>query len=171
MNVAITVWDNRISPVFDSGRTLLIAEINDNALVSTSYLTFDFDRPLELLRMLRTAKVSIIICGAISKEHTNMLLAAGFELISFIAGDMRQVLEAFIKGDTLGENFKMPGCGKKICCRGKIRQGHEIGTTNENIRRGRGRQWQSPSAVAEIGDDNNGSAIFAEMSVKLTGKS
>ena len=58
MNVAITVWEHRISPVFDSARTLLIAEIKDNALVSTSYLTFDFDRPLELLRMLRAEKVS-----------------------------------------------------------------------------------------------------------------
>ena len=171
MNVAINVWDNRISPVFDSGRTLLIAEINDNALVSTSYLTFDFDRPLELLRMLRREKVSIIICGAISQGHSNMFLAAGFELISFIAGDVRRVLDAFIKGDTLVEDFKMPGCGKKICCRGIIRKGHEISTFNKNNCRGRCNQELSPSAVAERCDENNGCATFAEMSAKVTGKS
>jgi predicted Fe-Mo cluster-binding NifX family protein len=140
MNVAITVWENRISPVFDSGRTLLIAEIKDNVLVNTSYLTFDCDRPFELLRMLRAEKVTTIICGAISKGHTNMLLAAGFEPISFIAGDAHRVLEAFIKGDPLGEDFKMPGCGKNICCRGRIRRGSEIATLIGNDRKRRGRE-------------------------------
>ena len=140
MNVAITVWEHRISPVFDSGRTLLIAKIEDNVLMSTSYLTFDFDRPLELLRLLRAEKVTTIICGAISEGSTNMLLVAGFELISFIAGDVRRVLDAFAKGDALDEDYKMPGCGKNICCRGKIRHGHEIGRLNDTGRRGRGRQ-------------------------------
>ena len=128
MNVAITIWKHRISPVFDSARTLLIAEIKDNALASTSYLTFDLDRPLELFRMLRAQKVGIIICGAISEGPADMLLDAGFELISFIAGDIHRVLETLVKGDPLGEDFKMPGCGKNICCRGKIRRGFEINT-------------------------------------------
>ena len=170
MNVAITVWEHRISPVFDSARTLLIAKIKDNVLVNTSYLTFDFDRPLELLRMLRAEKVATIICGAISKGHTNMLVAAGFELISFIAGDVHQVLETFIKGDPLGEDFKMPGCGKNICCRGKIRRGHEIGVLNDIKRHGRGRHRQFPRAVTDLGDDKNNSATSTEMSVRLSGK-
>lgn len=140
MNVAITIWKHRISPVFDSARTLLIAEIKDNALVNTSYLTFDLDRPLELLRMLRDQKVGIIICGAISEGPANMLQGAGFELISFIAGDVRRVLETFVEGDPLGEDFKMPGCGKNICCRGKIRRGSEIATLNDNWRKRRGRE-------------------------------
>jgi predicted Fe-Mo cluster-binding NifX family protein len=138
MNVAITVWENRISPVFDSGRTLLVAEIKGNVLVNSSYLIFDFDHPLELFRMLHAEKVRTIICGAISEGHANMLLAEGFELISFITGDVHQVLKSFIKGDPLGEDFKMPGCGRNICCKGKIRRGHEIGAINEIGRHGRG---------------------------------
>jgi predicted Fe-Mo cluster-binding NifX family protein len=136
--IAVTVWEHRISPVFDSARTLLIAEIKDKRLVSSSYLAFDFDRPLDLVRMLRAEKVRVIICGAIAEGPANMLLAAGFELISFIAGDVRRVLETFVMGDSLGEDFKMPGCGKNICCRGKIRRGREIGTSSDNDRRGGG---------------------------------
>jgi predicted Fe-Mo cluster-binding NifX family protein len=140
MNVAITVWKQRISPVFDSAQTLLIAEIKSNALVSSSYLTFDCDRPSELLRVLCAEKVKIIICGAISEGPANMLLGAGFELISFIAGDVRRVLETLVKGDSLGEEFKMPGCGKNICCRGRIRRGFEIAPLNDNDRKRRGRE-------------------------------
>ena len=169
--IAITVWEHRISPVFDSGRTLLIAEIKNNTLVGTSYLTFDFDRPLELVRMLRAEKVNVIICGAIAEGPANMLLAAGFELISFIAGDVRRVLETFVKGDPLGEDFKMPGCGKNICCRGKIRHGREISMITDNGHRTMGRQLQSPPAVAQRGEDINDSATSAEMSVRLSGKS
>ncbi len=95
-------------------------------LANTSYLTFDFDRPLELVRMLRAEKVKVIICGAIAEGPANMLLAAGFKLISFITGDVCRVLETLVKGDLLGEDFKMPGCGKNVCCRGKIRRGRAI---------------------------------------------
>ncbi len=169
--IAITVWENRISPVFDSARTLLIAEIKDNALVRTSYSTFDFDRPLELLQILRAGEVRIIVCGAISEGPANMLLDAGFEVISFIAGDVHRVLETLVKGDQLGEDFKMPGCGKNICCRGKIRRGREIGTLIDNNQRGKGRKRRSPLTITETGDDNKDSATSTEMSVRLSGKS
>ncbi|MBU1565263.1 MAG: NifB/NifX family molybdenum-iron cluster-binding protein [Proteobacteria bacterium] len=144
--IAITVWDQRISPVFDSARTLLIAEIKENALVGTSFRKFDLDHSLALLQILRAEKVTTIICGAVSEGPAGMLMAAGFELISFVAGDVHRVLEAFIKGEQLGENFKMPGCGKNICCRGKIRRGREIGTLRNNDRR--------EEVKAEVATDN-----------------
>jgi predicted Fe-Mo cluster-binding NifX family protein len=168
--IAITVWENRISPVFDSARTLLIAEIKDNTLVRTSYSTFDFDRPFELLQILRAGEVRTIICGAISEGPANMFLDAGFELISFIAGDVHRVLENLVKGDRLGDDFKMPGCGKNICCRGKICRGFEIAALNDNDRKRRNRRRRSPTAVTEIGDDDNGSATSTEMSVRLSGE-
>ena len=170
MIVAITVWEHRVSPVFDSAQTLLIAEIQRNALVSTSYLAFDFDRPLELLRILREGAVGSIICGAISEGPANMLLAADFELISFIAGDVQRVLESLVKGDPLGEDFKMPGCGKNICCRGKIRRSFQLATSNAKDRTRIGTQRQSPMVGTERGDGSNNSATSAEISLRLSGK-
>ncbi len=137
--IAVTVWEQRVSPVFDSARTLLIAEIQGDALINTSYLTFDPDRPLELLQLLQAQQVGILICGAVSEGPANLLEAAGLELISFIAGDVQLVLKTFIQGHPLGAEFKMPGCGRHICCRGKIRKGQEIGALNDNGRRGSGR--------------------------------
>lgn len=169
--VAITIWDHRISPVFDSGRTLLVAEIKNNMLASTSYLTFDFDRPSELVRMLRAEKVKVIICGAISEGPANMLVAAGFKLVSFITGDVRRILETIVNGLPLGEDFKMPGCGKNICCRGKIRRGREISMEPDTGHRTKGRRLQSPPAVAQRGEDMIDSARSPEMSGHLSGNS
>ena len=64
----MTVWGHRVSPVFDSARTLLIAEIDGDTLGDTSRLTFDPQRPLELVQMLRSQQVMLIICGAVSEE-------------------------------------------------------------------------------------------------------
>lgn len=166
----MTVWEHRVSPVFDSARTLLIADIENDTLVSSSYLTFDPDRPLELLQMLQAQKVLIIICGAVSEGPANLLEGAGFELISFIAGDVRQVLETFLQGDPLGAAFRMPGCGRHICCRGKIRQGREIGALQDNGRRTGGRAPQSPAAAAQTDDGHKGGATSTETSAGLSEK-
>ena len=163
----MTVWEQRVSPVFDSARTLLVAEIQGDAFINTSYLTFDPDRPLELLQMLQAQQVVLLICGAVSEGPANMLEAAGVELISFIAGDVYRVLEGFLQGNLRGTQFRMPGCGKHICCRGKIRRGREIGALNDKGRHGRGRERQSPATVANICDADNGSATDAEKSAGL----
>lgn len=124
--IAVTVWGQRVSPVFDSARTLLIAEINGKVLTASSRIAFDPDRPLELLHLLRAQEVILIICGAVSEGPAAMIEAAGIELIPFIAGDVQQVLEHFCQRRRLDHSFRMPGCGKNICCRGKIRRGRGI---------------------------------------------
>lgn len=125
--IAVTVWGQRVSPVFDSARTLLIVEIDGGTMGNMSSLAFDPDRPLELLQMLRAQQVMVVICGAVSEEPAAMLEAAGVEVIPFIAGDVNGVLECYCQGQPFGPEFRMPGCGRGICCRGKIRRGREIG--------------------------------------------
>lgn len=125
--LAVTVWGQRISPVFDAARTLLIVEIDGKAVVSTARLTFDPERPLELVQMLLRQQVGLVICGAVSEQPAAMLEAAGIRLIPFVTGNVHQVLDRLFNGRTLNAEFRMPGCGKSFCCRGKIRRGREIG--------------------------------------------
>ena len=169
--IAVTVWEHRVSPVFDSARTLLIAEIQEDALISTSFLTFDPDRPLELVQLLQAQMIVTLICGAISEGPASMLEAAGIELISFIAGDVHRVLATILQGGPLGAQFKMPGCGKNICCRVKIRHGWEIDTQRSNGRQRRGQEPQSVPVGTKTDESTMGSAISAEMAVRVSGKS
>jgi len=134
--IAVTVWGQRISPVFDSARTLLLAEIDGATVVATAYLAFDPEQTLELVRMLRAQQVVLVICGAVSEQPAALLEAAGIELIPFVAGEVHRVLERYLQGLPLGSEFGMPGCGRSFCCRGKIRQGREIGGRQPG--RGRG---------------------------------
>jgi len=71
MNVAITVWENRISPVFDSAETLLIAEIREARVVDRKIRVFHaglFDRFIKLLHDL---EVRVLICGALCAGQAN----------------------------------------------------------------------------------------------------
>ncbi|MEZ4551736.1 MAG: hypothetical protein R2860_13105 [Desulfobacterales bacterium] len=40
MKVALTAWEDRISPVFDAARTLLIAEVENGEIVKRQHVSF-----------------------------------------------------------------------------------------------------------------------------------
>ncbi len=115
MKIAITVWGNRISPVFDSAQTLLVAEIRQKKVVNRQIELFQagvFSRFIELLTEL---KIEVLICGALSDESAAMLAANEIEVIPFITGKAEVVLSLYVKGMDLAD-FTMPGCPRNRCC-------------------------------------------------------
>ncbi|MBM9537491.1 NifB/NifX family molybdenum-iron cluster-binding protein [Desulfobulbus alkaliphilus] len=130
--------------MFDSARTLFIAEVHGTEIVNSSYLHFDPGRLVEFIQLLRAHKVMVIICGAVCEGPASMLETAGFELIPFVAGNFRRVLTRYARGKSLRGEFTMPGCGKHICCQGKIRRGREI---KQSPRRGQYARGQRRSQM------------------------
>lgn len=114
MKVAVTIWDERISPVFDASRCLLIAEIEKDHIKSRSTVIFDPEMPSNLSKMLGDLGASVLICGAVSQFPASILADAGITLIPFITGEVDRVLEAFAQGKPLTPTFVMPGCGDRI---------------------------------------------------------
>ncbi len=110
MKVAVTVWEERISPVFDASRRLLVAEIRSGQIANRSYMAFDPGEPTHLAKTLSGMDVHVLICGAISQVPATLMTDAGITLIPFIAGEVDQVMGAYAKGDALSPTFSMPGC-------------------------------------------------------------
>jgi len=118
MKIAITVWGNRISPVFDSAQRLLVVEVCRAEIVHRQIEIFQaglFSRFIELLVEL---EVEVVICGALSDELATMLAANEIEVIPFITGEVEVVLSFYVKGMDLVD-FTMPGCPHNRCCRVK----------------------------------------------------
>ncbi len=116
LHVAVTVWNNRISPVFDSAQALLVAEIQGTEIVDAvvkAVPTSIFDR---FLSLLEEHDVKVLICGALCEGPALMIERQGIEVISFVTGEAENVLESYLKGKDLTE-FTMPGCGRGRCCR------------------------------------------------------
>ncbi len=110
MKVAVTIWEDRISPVFDASRRLLIAEIENARVTDRAYVFFDPGRPGNLAKTLVMLDVPVLICGAVSQAPATTINAGGITLIPFIAGEVERVLEFYAKGNSLEPTFVMPGC-------------------------------------------------------------
>jgi len=110
MKVAFTVWDEKISPVFDSTDTLLIVEINNNKIKKKTYTDFNPKSDNDLTEKLLDIGIDVFVCGAITQIHYSLIEACKIKLIPFIGGDAKEVIQTFVAGDSLAPTFLMPGC-------------------------------------------------------------
>ncbi|GAB6909807.1 conserved hypothetical protein [Desulfosarcina cetonica] len=110
MKVAITIWGDRISPVFDAARRLLIVTIDQGHIINREEATFDPEQPSNLTKALIDQEVAVLICGAVSQTPAAVITASGIRLIPFITGKVERVLGAYAQGTSLAPAFIMPGC-------------------------------------------------------------
>jgi predicted Fe-Mo cluster-binding NifX family protein len=124
MKLAMSVWNGRIAPVFDVSERCLIV---DTGIPETNseHIEFPGWSADEKARCLAEKGVTEIVCGAVSLDYEETFLAQGIETISFIAGPVEQVFEAWKTGTLVRDAFSMPGCGcpRRRRCRRRGRVG------------------------------------------------
>ncbi|MCP4754300.1 MAG: dinitrogenase iron-molybdenum cofactor biosynthesis domain-containing protein [Proteobacteria bacterium] len=111
MKAAITVWGDRLSPLCDSARNVLIVDIDNGKIVRRRSEPFQADTPFQQAVRLSDLEVEVLICGAISEPLANIIEAHGIRIVPFIAGNTNRVLEAHLVGELDSIEFQMPGCG------------------------------------------------------------
>ncbi len=116
MNVAFTVWGNRISPVFDSAQTLLVVKIREDQVVDKQIHLFQTILFAKCLKMLDELDVQVLICGALCEGPAKILESRNIEVIPFITGEVEEILQWYVQGKDLN-TFAMPGCRHGRCCR------------------------------------------------------
>lgn len=110
MKIAIPIWEDKVSPVFDTALRLLVVEV-ENREEECRFVYFMDEQDLtRKCRRIRKLDVDILICGAVSHPFLNMLKASGVDVIQQISGRAEEVLEAYLRGDLFHSRFLMPGC-------------------------------------------------------------
>ena len=109
MKVAMTVWGNRVSPVFDSAQTILLADIEEMKIVSSSREFIPVTAPTTMASTLVELNIDTLICGAISRQPAAIIEEAGITLKPFITGNAEQILKEFAEQKPMGK-YIMPGC-------------------------------------------------------------
>ena len=110
MKVALTVWENRISPLFDCARTLLIVDIADQTATGRHFESFHYESPFSRAARLSDLGVKVLICGAVSDLFASVIETHGIRIIPFVAGAVDEVLDAYLAGILSDLKFRMPGC-------------------------------------------------------------
>jgi len=81
MKIALAVWKNRISPVFDSSRVVVLVDIKNSLVTSKRYVHLKTELPSNRAMELVDLDVKILICGAISQIFAYTIESHGIEII------------------------------------------------------------------------------------------
>ncbi|OQY48995.1 MAG: hypothetical protein B6240_04070 [Desulfobacteraceae bacterium 4572_87] len=125
MKVAVTVWENRISPLFDATRTLLIASIHNRVILEKHLVPFDCVSPFSRAATLEELGVGTLICGGVSDFFAKLIEARNIQIIPFVAGRVDDVMDAYLRDALCRKKFRMPGCGHRPYRKKLRRNTHE----------------------------------------------
>jgi predicted Fe-Mo cluster-binding NifX family protein len=110
MKVVLTVWENRISPVADSARQLLVVDVEDRTVRGRHTEYLDAESVFYRARRFSDLEVQVLICGAISDFFASLVEGYGIRLIPFICGEADEVLDAYLEDSLRSPRFVMTGC-------------------------------------------------------------
>ncbi len=119
---AFSYWNRRIAPVFDIAQRLRVVEIDSGRVIGETEETLTGDLPVQKAQYLTESGISTLVCGAISTQLSEVMVAYGIRVIPFVAGDLGDVIAAWCNGGLDSRNFDMPGCSEGNHVSGKARQ-------------------------------------------------
>lgn len=111
--IAIPVFESRISPVLDACSRVLVVDIADGREVCRVELTLAKASLTERIEIFSRWGIKKIICAGVSDLMCRYLAARNIVLISGIAGNLEEILNAYICNKLDDPCFIMPGKGRK----------------------------------------------------------
>jgi predicted Fe-Mo cluster-binding NifX family protein len=128
MIIGLSILDNRIAPVFDVARELLLVDVDNGKVIQQELLILPKVAREKMVKLVDLG-VNELLCGAISKELKNSTVQCGIEVISFLSGDVKMILNAWLSDGLSNMEFSMPGCrrkqGRGHGCQKRFRHGNE----------------------------------------------
>lgn len=112
MKIAIPVWNDRVSPIFDVARRIRVVDLDadQDLVVADSTYLLERGRPTSTLDALG---VDLLVCSAISPALKAAVWVTGAEVISDICGSPDEIVQALAAGDADLSRFRSPGSRRK----------------------------------------------------------
>ena len=106
MKIAIPVWDDWVSPVFDVATRICVTDVIDGTIHGKSeHETVNGDHAATLSNL----GVDVLVCAGISPALEAALWDDGVEVISDKCGPAAMIAEAYANGDRTLRRFHSPG--------------------------------------------------------------
>ena len=107
--VVIPIFQHRVSPVLDSCRHMFIIDIEQDTEVDRENIYLGEMSLTERCDIFAKLEVTIVICGGVSEVFANMLMGLNIRLFNGIAGEIDDVITAFLNKCLDKPKFYMPG--------------------------------------------------------------
>lgn len=114
MRLALSVFKDCISTVFDAADQLLIVEMN----ATTNHykkipLKFISTVPAGRAAQLKDECIDVLICGAISRPMQALIMSQGITVHPFVRGDINTIIAAYQNNQLEQSIFSLPGCRRR----------------------------------------------------------
>ncbi len=113
MKTAFAYWENRIAPVFDTVRQIHVLKAESGKIVGETQETLPEDFPIRKVRRMVDLGIGTLVCGAISRPLYAIVSSYGIQVVPFIAGDLHEVIHAWLSGSLDHAAFALPGCYRR----------------------------------------------------------
>jgi predicted Fe-Mo cluster-binding NifX family protein len=113
MYIALATFGDKIASVIESSDQFVIFPSASYKVVNWETIPIKNNSTNELINLLLKHDVKIVICGAISGCTRRLLNAHKIQVIPWITGDVKSVIEAFRFNRLISPSFVMPGCRAK----------------------------------------------------------
>ncbi len=126
MRLAISIWNQHISPVFDCAANVLLVDGDRTHELNRQLVRFTELLPAHRVEQLAQFDIEILICGAVTRSLEKLLIASGISVLARRCGNVEEVLRAFFEGKLNDHRFCLPGCcgghPRRRQCRARRRQ-------------------------------------------------
>jgi hypothetical protein len=119
--IAITVWNEIMSPLFDASCHLLFVRPGeDRELRDVRHMSI-----IEKAETIKMKGARHLLCGAISKEAFSLLSEREITVLSWISGPVANIIDSYKRQEDVRKLFAMPGYGSgSVICRHKHQRGN-----------------------------------------------
>jgi predicted Fe-Mo cluster-binding NifX family protein len=109
MRLAFPVWENKISPVLDTATRLMVVEVENRGEIRRSEVKLHEKDLPGRCRRIQALGVDAVICGAVTRQMSDMLQETGIYMIQGISGHPEEILGACLQGRLAHSRYTMPG--------------------------------------------------------------
>ncbi len=113
MRVAFAIWNKRIAPVFDTAGEVLVVDVEKGGITDEFSLKISFSNVQEKTDQLKAIEVETLVCGAISRIAQAQVESRDIAVVSFVSGDIREVIQAWLSNEIEQDVYAMPGCCRR----------------------------------------------------------
>lgn len=113
MKIAIATWNDRVSPVMDSARNLMVVTYEEGREVSREKLVLPQVEICSRVSFIADLGVQVLICGAVSRQYEMLLERSGIQVAAWLRGEVDELIDAIPRGELKQACFILPGCGQQ----------------------------------------------------------
>ena len=121
MKIALSVWKDYISTVFDAADQLLIFEPDGTSGYKRTTIKLISSDVKGRANEMKEQQVDVLICGAISRPLENLLSTLGIRVFAFVRGPVEAVWAAYQSNRLEQDVFTLPGCRRRMAGPGRNR--------------------------------------------------